>query len=144
MLPGYVQCIFKSIYYTYLHQHKIYISSNAFVNFDKSLIIQQVVLFFTHYSYFLSLWPNKGNLSIIQVLRYMMKMKLFSWVTFLISSLSNCFEVLNYIQEAFQVIKGKMLQYDWTVVAFWGNIFYLYSLSTVKAKEKNLNSKINY
>lgn len=94
MLPGYVQCIFKSIYYTYLHQHKIYISSNAFVNFDKSLIIQQVVLFFTHYSYFLSLWPNKGNLSIIQVLRYMMKIKLFSWVTFLISSLSNCFQVL--------------------------------------------------
>lgn len=107
MLPGYVHCIFKSIYYTYLHQHKIYISSNAFVNFDKSLIIQQVVLFFTHYSYFLSLWPNKGNLSIIQVLRYMMKMKLFSWVTFLISSLSNCFEVLNYIQEAFQVINGQ-------------------------------------
>lgn len=138
MLPGYVHCIFKSIY-TYLHQHKIYISSNAFVNFDKSLIIQQVVLFFTHYSYFLSLWQNKGNLSIIQVLRYMMN----SWVTFLISSLSNCFQVLNYIQEAFQVIKGKMLQYDWTVVAFWGNIFYLYSLSTVKAKEKNLNSKIN-
>lgn len=139
MLPGYVHCIFKSIY-TYLHQHKIYISSNAFVNFDKSLIIQQVVLFFTHYSYFLSLCQNKGNLSIIQVLRYMMN----SWVTFLISSLSNCFQVLNYIQEAFQVIKGKMLQYDWTVVAFWGNIFYLYSLSTVKAKEKNLNSKINY
>lgn len=51
-----------------------------------------------------------------------MKIKLFSWVTFLISSLSNCFQVLNYIQEAFQVIKGKMLQYDWTVVAFWGNI----------------------